>query len=64
MVTLSGKYTSNFTPATDLSVGAASQPLGFFINPGMSGNLQDLVSGSTPTMMNTVTATGLRYLSS
>ena len=63
IITASAKYTSNFTPANDLSVGASSNPVVFFLNPGIAGSLQDLATGSTVTTLDTpVTATGFRYL--
>ena len=63
MVTAKAKYTANFTPANDLSVGASSNPVLFFLNPGIGGVLEDLVTQQTMSIAgNSVPATGSRYL--
>jgi len=63
MVTAKAKYTANFTPANDLSVGASSNPVLFFLNPGIGGVLKDLVTQQTMTIAgNSVSATDSRYL--
>jgi hypothetical protein len=62
LVTAEAKYTANFVPANDLSVGASSDPVLFFVNPGVSGSLQDLVTGQTVSMGGTSVTPALRYL--
>ena len=62
MITTNAKYSSNFTPATDLSVGASSQPVAFFMNPGITGNPIDLATGNTVLSQNGASATGYRFL--
>jgi len=63
MITAKAKYPANFVPANDLSIGASSNPVMFFVSPGSSGSLQDLVSANTMTIQGSgVSATGLRYL--
>ena len=63
MITGKAKYPANFVPATDLSIGASANPVLFFVNPGVSGSLQDLVSTNTMVIQGTgVSATGSRYL--
>jgi len=62
MITHKAKYTSNFIPAADLSVGASSLPVDVFVNPGFTGNLLNQANNSTITPVNTITTTGVRYL--
>jgi hypothetical protein len=63
MITAKAKYPANFVPATDLSVGASNNPVLFFVSPGSSASLQDLVSANTMIIQGSgVSATGLRYL--
>ena len=62
MITHKAKYTSNFIPATDLSVGASSLPVDVFVNPGFTGNLLNQHDNSTITPVDTITTTGVRYL--
>jgi hypothetical protein len=63
MIAASTKYVSNFVPLNDLSVGASSLPVVFFMNPGVSGDLSDLVTASSVPIFGTaVTATSSRYL--
>ena len=62
MITTNVKYSSNFTPATDLSVGASTQPVAFFMNPGIAGVPIDLVTGNTLLSENGASATGYRFL--
>jgi hypothetical protein len=62
MVTGKAKYTTNFTPANDLSVGASTNPVLFFLNPGVSGGFQDLATGSSMTMGGTAVTQSIRYL--
>jgi len=62
MITTGIKYSSNFTPATDLSVGASSHPVVFFMNPGITANTTDLATGNIVLGENGATATGFRYL--
>jgi len=58
MITPTAKYTANFTPATDLSAGAASAA--FFLN--VAGNVfQDVISGNVMNTYSTVKPTQ-RYL--
>ena len=58
MITTTAKYTANFTPATDLSAGAASAA--FFLN--VAGNVfQDVISGNVMNTYYTPTPTQ-RYL--
>ena len=63
MITASAKYVSNFVPANDLSVGASSLPVAFFMNPGVSGSLADLVTASSVPTYGTAVTTAPRYLS-
>jgi len=58
MVTASAKYTSNFTPAADLSAGASNAL--FFLNPGANGSLADTVSGQTMGVGGTIVTLGSR----
>ena len=62
MFTRSVKYSANFTPATDLSVGASSQPVAFFMNPGIAASLTDLATGNAVLSENGASATGFRFL--
>jgi hypothetical protein len=62
MITGSAKYVSNFVPANDLSVGASSLPVAFFLNPGISGDLTDVVTASSVPMFGTAVTPALRYL--
>ena len=62
MVTAKAKYTTNFVPANDLSIGASSDPVLLFVNPGVSGGFQDLVTGASMTMGGTAITPAVRYL--
>jgi hypothetical protein len=62
MVTAKAKYTTNFVPANDLSVGASSNPVLFFMNPGVNGGFQDLATGSSMTMGGPAVTPDVRYL--
>ena len=62
IITTSAKYVSNFVPANDLSIGAASQPVAFFMNPGIAGNLTDLVTASSVSTYGTAVTQAPRYL--
>jgi hypothetical protein len=64
MVTAKAKYTANFTPAVDLSVGASSDPVLFFLNPGVSGGFQDLATGQSMSMGGNAVTQSVRYLTS
>jgi hypothetical protein len=62
MITAKAKYPANFVPATDLSVGASSDPVVFFAKPDTSGKIQDLASGVSLGLRGTGVASTLRYL--
>ena len=59
IITASAKYVSN---SNDLSIGAASQPVAFFMNPGIAGNLTDLVTASSVPTDGTAVTQAPRYL--
>ena len=62
MVTAKAKYTTNFVPANDLSVGASSNPVLLFVNPGPSGGFQDLATATSMSMGGSAVTQALRYL--
>ena len=62
MVTAKAKYTTNFVPANDLSIGASGNPVLLFVNPGVSGGYQDLATGTSMSIGGTAVTQGLRYL--
>jgi hypothetical protein len=62
MITAKAKYVTNFVPSKDLSVGASTDPVLFFMNPGVTGGFQDLATGATMTLRGVGITQEVRYL--